>query len=172
MVHALGVEPRFARFGRGSTPEGGFCVSVFLVCRKGSKILLCKMTRPKDWYEEDGLPEDKAAEMIQSGKWVLPAAHLLYGEDPETAATRVMKTHLGVSRCRLRYRGLYSFTTSYETGGVHWDLCIVYEAIIQQKTKVAQWYSRVEYLDVGKLKPADLTRGHGDVLAAAGIIKA
>jgi ADP-ribose pyrophosphatase YjhB (NUDIX family) len=164
------MEPKFARFTPTSAPQGGFCISVFIACKKASKILVCKMTRPEDWYEQDGLPPEKAAEMIQSGSWVLPAAHLLYGEDPETAARRVVKSHLGVSRYRLRNLGLYSFTTRHDDGAVHWDLCSLYEVIIKQTMRPAQWYSKVEYLDVKRLKAEHFTRGHGDVLAAAGMI--
>lgn len=128
------------------------------------------MTRPEDWYEQDGLPREKAAEMIQSGRWVLPAAHLLYGEDLEIAARRVVKSHLGVSRGEFRSLGLYSFTTRRDDDTVHWDLCSLYEVIVKQKVRPARWYSKVEYVDVKRLKAEHFTRGHDDVLAAAGIM--
>jgi hypothetical protein len=58
----------------------------------------------------------------------------------------------------------------------HWDLCFLYQVQVSDSVaaKLArpEWFSELAFKPSASLKPEDFTRGHGDVLEAAGIIRA
>jgi len=57
----------------------------------------------------------------------------------------------------------------------HWDICFVYQAQVSKslaaKLNRPEWFSELEFKPLGSLKQEDFTRGHGDVLQMAGMLK-
>lgn len=81
-----------AMFREGHVPKGGTCISTFLVLSGEDGILLGKMTRPEVWVEMFFVGENFAPQYASSGKWLLPASHLKYGEKPDDAGTSPDRT--------------------------------------------------------------------------------
>ncbi len=89
---------RFARFGAEKiifpTPDQGLCVGSFLIIEKGGGILFGKAVKPE----------------FAKGKWLLPASHLKYGENPNDAAKRIAREQLSAEAQTIGYRGVWNFT--------------------------------------------------------------
>src|SRR5487761_679514 len=92
---------RFADFYEGalpfqmsSIPEGGMCLSVFLVLWKSNRhrVLLGKVNKDHDWISLGALSNESAEKA--STKWMLPSSHLLLYESPNNAALRVLKEQI------------------------------------------------------------------------------
>lgn len=125
-------------------PEEMAHISSFVLIRKGQQLLLVRRLRPERW----------------AGKWCLPGAVLLYGEDPAAAARRVVKEQLGASATAVKILDIQSF------GDKHWDLCFVYQAEIPEVGKLGQDFEKAEFFDHSKM-PAELREDHREVIDLA-----
>ena len=163
-----------ALFNESNVPRGGTCLSSFLVLKSDGKILVGKMTRPEIWIEKFLVGEMFAEKYAKSGKWVLPASHLLYGEHPLDAARRVLSDQLAVKdKLELSLTQVQSHLSQdpKDPDVAHWDVCFVYGGEIHQTISRPAWYASLELLDPLAISKDDFTRGHGDVLEQLGLIK-
>jgi ADP-ribose pyrophosphatase YjhB (NUDIX family) len=162
-----------ALFMEGHVPKGGTCVSVFLVLKGKEGILVGKMAKPEIWIDKFLVGEAFAPKYAASGKWLIPASHLKYGEKPEDAATRVLVEQVGASKSKLSFLEVQSHLSQdpNDPEAAHWDLCLVYGGTVKGKIKRPEWFSELNFVKPKELKSDDFTRGHGDVLKELGVIK-
>jgi ADP-ribose pyrophosphatase YjhB (NUDIX family) len=169
-----------ALFSEENVPPGGTCLSSFIAITNGRKILVGKMGRPEIWVERFLVGPSRAPVYAGSGKYVLPARHLHWYESPLEAARSIVKeqTGLAIPASRISLVGVQSHVSgdvNNEKEPPHWDLCFLYGARVPDRvaSKLArpEWFSELAFKPLASLKPEDFTRGHGDVLEAAGMIR-
>lgn len=163
-----------AVFMEGHAPKGGTCLSSFLVLKGKQGVLVGKMTKPEIWVERFLMGEMFAPKYAASGKWLLPASHLKYGEKPEDAAIRVLTEQVGSKKSKLKLLQVQSHLAQdpNDPEAAHWDICFVYGGTITGEIKTPEWFSELRFANPRGLKSDDFTRGHGDVLKELGTIKA
>jgi hypothetical protein len=111
----LATDRRFCRFNAGRSistgliaegpvviseiPAGGFCLSSFLVITEqepqavsSSKVLMGHLDPNAPWDHIGAL--DKSRVEVHSKGWMLPSSHLIFGESPQTSATRIASEQL------------------------------------------------------------------------------
>jgi ADP-ribose pyrophosphatase YjhB (NUDIX family) len=162
-----------ALFMPGHVPEGGACVSSFIIAEKEGKVLVGKMKNPDIWVEKFLVGPNFASKYAASGKWLLPASHLKFGESPDDCARRVLKEQILVGKPNCTLVGIQSHLSG-DPGDVenaHWDLCIIYRALVSEPIQVPEWFSELRYVSAKDLKTSDFTRGHGDILERLGLIR-
>jgi ADP-ribose pyrophosphatase YjhB (NUDIX family) len=161
-----------AMFMEGQIPKGGVCISSFIVAEKDGAILAGKMSNPEIWVERFLVGSTFAPKYAASGKWMLPASHLKFGESPDESAHRIIRDQLLVEAQGLKLAGIQSHLSGEpaDLENNHWDLCLIYEAKIPEASSVPKWFSELRYIPVKNLKPSDFTRGHGDILERLGLI--
>jgi len=108
---------------------------------KGKQVLLIRRSRPEQ----------------TAGSWVLPSAVINWGEDPGSAALRIIQEQLGVMPTAMKLLDVQSF------GDKHWDICFVFQCEVPAVGKLADGISKVEWFDLAKLPP-ELREGHKEVL--------
>jgi ADP-ribose pyrophosphatase YjhB (NUDIX family) len=128
----------------GTQPEEMTHISSFAFVSKGEQLLLVRRTRPERW----------------AGKWCIPGAVLLYGEDPAAGARRVVREQLGANATEVKLLDVQSF------GDKHWDVCFIYGAETPEIGKLGQDFDKAEYFEVARL-PAELRDDHKEVLDLA-----
>ena len=161
-----------AMFMPGHVPEGGACISSFIVAEKEGKVLVGKMKNPDIWAAKFLVGANFATKYAASGKWLLPASHLKFGESPDECAKRVLKEQLlaGAPTCTLE--GIQSHISGdpNDVENSHWDLCVIYKVSVPEPIRVPEWFSELRYVSVKDLKTGDFTRGHGDILEQLGLL--
>ena len=170
---------RKALFNEQNVPRGGVCLSSFLLVRSGRKVLVGRMAKPEVWVETFFVGEKFAPIYYSSGKYVLPARHLAWYESPLDAADGVIRDQLMM---RIPRRDIHLIQVQSHVGGdinsaeqpPHWDICFVYEvrtpAKILRELKVPPWFKDLHLVPLSSITVDDFTRGHGDVLAEAGLL--
>jgi ADP-ribose pyrophosphatase YjhB (NUDIX family) len=161
-----------AMFMPGQVPEGGACISSFVIVEKEGRVLVGKMKNPETWVEKFLVGPSFAPTYAASGKWLLPASHLKFGESPDQCAKRVMREQLLVGEPNCTLVGIQSHISndSSDVENAHWDLCIVYRASVPEPIRVPDWFSELCYVSPRDLKTGDFTRGHGDILEQLGLL--
>lgn len=169
------TETQFARFSpKGGAmrlttiPEGGFCLSAFLVISKTSdpnKVLLGHINPDAPWDKIGALDPGRVLN-FQKGL-MLPSSHLIYGESPQNAALRIAQDQLGVKDLELS--GPLVFSEVYRADS-HWDLEFLFLGKREEAPSTTMW-KQLEFMDVTKLKREDLVREQADILAHAGKFK-
>lgn len=148
-----------------SVPEGGMCISAFLVIsKKGARedVLMGKINKNAEW-DHIGALDGKRLERFASG-WMLPSSHLMLFETPEGAARRILREQLGIRNQALD--GPMAFADTSGTSN-HWDLGFIFTGERETAPSNAAW-DDLEFVDVTRLKRDDIVRSQLDVLAYAG----
>lgn len=169
---AMATERKFTRFNPADRPvttreipEGGICLSAFLVIgEKGhpERILMGHLDPSAPWDHIGALDAERAE--VNSKGWMLPSSHLLLGESPEAAAERITKEQLGLPMLELD--GPYVYSEVYGAKN-HWDLHFVF---IGERDQVAQHpvWSELTFVDVNETPRDNIARYHEDILALIG----
>ena len=113
-----------ALFREGHVPKGGACISAFLVLTGKGGVLVGKMARPEIWVERFFVGESFAPQYASSGKWILPASHLKYGEKPDDSAKRILNELVGVNDdVKLKFSQVQSHLSQdpNDPESAHWD---------------------------------------------------
>jgi len=162
-----------ALFMEGHAPKGGTCLSSFLILKGNGGILLGKMSKPEIWVERFFVGEQFAPTYAASNKWLLPASHLKYGEKPSDAAKRILNEQVGLKNVKLTLREVQSHLAEdpADPEAAHWDICFVYEGNLRGSVKRPEWFSELTFVRLKGLRSDDFTRGHGDVLREAGVMR-
>lgn len=157
----------------GHVPQGGACLSSFVIARKGNSVLVGKMTKPETWVEKFLMGPEWAPKYAASGKYLLPARHMTLGEHPAETAEKIVNEMLLAKGSKPRLLGVQSHlsgdTSNPDT--CHWDVCFVYGTTLKGKLTQPEWFSELEYVPLRSLHADDFTRGHGDILKEQGLIK-
>jgi ADP-ribose pyrophosphatase YjhB (NUDIX family) len=120
-------------------------ISSFAIIKKGDKILLAKRIRPE----------------FTAGKWTIPSSIINVGEHPEEATKRIVKEQIGAEARNTKLLDIQSY------GDKHWDLCFVYEVVIDGTGKISPDIELVEYFEKGKMPP-EFRTDHAEVLQKLG----
>jgi ADP-ribose pyrophosphatase YjhB (NUDIX family) len=171
-LDSVAAERVFTRFSKTSAPprineipEGGFCISSFVVLSKKGRpqeVLLGKLDKTADWERIGGLDKDRAES--SSRGWMLPGSHLLYGESPHDAAKRILTEMLGISDQKLQGPAVFSEVYGPKN---HWDIEFVFTGERDESKPHTAW-KELKFLDTTKLRESDFARNHQDVLAHVG----
>jgi len=138
------------------------------------------MARPEIWIERFLVGPKFAPVYASSDKYVLPARHLHWYESPLDAAHSILRDQVGLSVPRgeislVDVQSHVSGDVKNEDEPPHWDICFLYRAQISEKMGVnlarPEWFSELVFRPLGSLGRDDFTRGHGDVLDAAGMFR-
>lgn len=162
-----------AMFTEGHVPKGGTCISAFLVLTGKGGVLAGKMAKPNIWVEKFLVGENFAPKYASSGKWVLPASHLKYGEKPDDAAKRILTEQLDLGDVKLIFSQVQSHLSEdpNDPDSAHWDICFIYEGRVKGEVPKPEWFSELAFLKPKDMSVNDFTRGHGDVLKELGTIR-
>jgi ADP-ribose pyrophosphatase YjhB (NUDIX family) len=157
-----------------SVPEGGVCLSAFLIIRPAgtpTKVLLGRPDPQAPWEKLATLDETHLRSI--GDRWILPASHLHEFESPTHSAERIAREQLGISD--LTFRGPEVFSEAYPSvidpeSGTHWDLHFLFrgDLLSSQLRRTGAW-RELAFVDPLTLTRADLARGHADILALAGL---
>ena len=89
---SFSVERKKAQFTTESVPPGSVCLSAFVAVTDGQEgILAGRMDRLDIWLERFFVSPTNGPDFLASGKFLLPASHLLWYESPIDAAERILK---------------------------------------------------------------------------------
>jgi len=176
----MGPARRKALFDAENVPPGGVCLSSFVIVRGPRGILVGKMAKPDIWLERFFVGERFAPTYASSNKYLLPARHLAWYESPMEAAEGILhdQVRLRVPPSRIHLLDVQS----HIRGDVkstreppHWDICFVYQtripASISKTIKSLPWFDDLHFVSLSTLSRGDFTRGHGDVLQEAHLIR-
>jgi hypothetical protein len=97
-----------AMFMEGHVPKGSVCISSFIVAEREGKVLVGKMSSPEVWVDRFLVGSASAPEYAASGKWLLAASHLKFGESPDECAQRILREQLLVEVQGLNLAGIQS----------------------------------------------------------------
>jgi ADP-ribose pyrophosphatase YjhB (NUDIX family) len=162
---------RFTHFKRdvalprmGEIPEGGFCISAFLIISKtGSphQVLMGRINTKARWDHIGALDPERVER--HRGGWMLPSSALMFGESPQQAAERILQEQLGLDDQPLEGPSIFS-----EVYGPlnHWDLEFLF---LGQRTNAPSndAWRVLDFVDLTKTRREDMARGHEDILAHA-----
>jgi ADP-ribose pyrophosphatase YjhB (NUDIX family) len=166
------TDRRFAAFSKdalpprmNTVPEGGMCISAFLVIsKKGGQgdVLMGRINKNAEW-DNIGALDGKRVERFASG-WMLPSSHLILFETPEGAARRILREQLGIRNQALD--GPLAFADTSGTSN-HWDIGFIFTGERESAPSNAAW-DELKFVQVAKLKRDEIVRSQLDVLAYAG----
>ncbi len=146
-------------------PEGGFCLSTFLVIsnsRNPNEVLLGHLNPESPW-DHIGALDPPRVKMNKNG-WMLPACHLIVGESPQEAAQRILREQLDLRDQKLE--GPMIFSEVYGEHS-HWDLEFVFLGERGSIRPSSAW-RELRFVDMTKLKKENFSRLHEDILANVG----
>jgi ADP-ribose pyrophosphatase YjhB (NUDIX family) len=177
------TDRRFCRFVRAmpehgdsgvyttEVPEGGLCLSTFLMIEDGAGRVLMGHLDPRAPWDHIGALDAERARAHSKG-WMLPSSHLMLFESPQEAAQRVLKEQLGMQDIRLsdpmvvaevgtpkRFPGLLR----------HWDFEFIFrgKAPSGSPPRHEAW-SELRYVDLNHTPKKEIARSHDEVLESAG----
>ena len=169
----MATERKFCRFAATDRPlstreipEGGICLSAFLVIREAGReghVLMGRLDPAAAWDHIGALDPERA--QANSQGWMLPSSHLLIGESPEATADRILKEQLGVPEQPLD--GPRVFSEVYGAKN-HWDLEFVFQGERGQIAQHPAW-SELRFVDVNETPRDQIARYHEDILAHVGL---
>lgn len=159
-------------FQMSSIPDGGMCLSAFVVVWKDDihNVLLGKVNKDYDWIKLGALNSDSTSRI--SSRWMLPSSHLILFENPRDAAKRVLKEQLGLDD--LETQGPKVFSEVYDAPKYeiknHWDVEFVFTKHVDHLEEIRHpAWSDLKFVDVRKMQDNEFARNHQDILAQAGL---
>ena len=151
-------------------PQGGICLSAFIVLSKRKNkhlVLMGRLSKKAAWDHIGGLDEERVER--NSKGWMLPSSHLMLGEGPLDAARRIMREQLGLVKQRIE--GPRVFSEVYTPGRHwerHWDLEFVYLGVRETVPTHEAW-SELRFVDLRHTGKEEIARSHEDILAHVGV---
>jgi ADP-ribose pyrophosphatase YjhB (NUDIX family) len=163
---------KFAHFKRDvapprikEIPEGGFCISAFVIISKRgdpNQVLMGRLNKDAPWDHIGGLDHERVER--HSKGWMLPSSGLIFGESAREAAERVLKEQLGLSDQKLE--GPTVFSELYGDKG-HWDIEFLFLGERADLPSHNAW-TELNFVDTLSIRREEIARSHEDVLAHAG----
>lgn len=160
-------------FGMPEVPEGGLCLSAFLLITDPAhpdRVLMGRLNPAAPWDHIGALDASRTA--VHSRGWMLPSSHLILNESPEAAAHRIAAEQL--ERPDLSFSDAQVVSEVYTPrrfpGLVkHWDLEFLFRGTWPGggPPNAAAW-TDLHFVDLPNTSRADIARSHEDILASAG----
>jgi len=149
----------------GRIPEGGVCISAFVVIsRRGDSksVLMGRINKSAPW-DHIGALDPGRVERHSKG-WMLPSSHLIFGESPQDAGVRILREQLGVEEQRLEAPQVFS-----EVYGAlnHWDLEFVFLGERSDVPNHKAW-NELKFIDLTETRKEEIARSHEDILVHIG----
>ncbi len=159
-------------------PEGGFCLSSFLVIKEledPEKVLMGHLNPNAAWDYIGALDSERIK--THSTGWMLPSCHLIYGESPLQAAQRIADEQLVLEKESLSFEdGPTIFSDFYVSrhtpaGAKHWDLGFIFKSTLgKDAIRPNPAWSVLEFVALQKAKErGEIARSHADILEYAGL---
>lgn len=168
----MGTNRRFAHFKKDvvsprmkAVPEGGFCISAFLIISKNNnpdQVLMGHINKKAPWDHLGALDPERVER--HSKGWMLPSSALILGESPNQASKRILKEQLSLDDRHLE--GPLVFSEVYGSMD-HWDLEFLFLGECDEVPSNEAW-SQLKFVDLTKTGRDDIARGHEDILAHVG----
>ena len=165
------TDRKFAAFSKEAVPprmrkmpEGGMCVSAFVIVSKkadSGKVLMGRINPNANW-DHLGALDAKRAVRVSAG-WMLPSSHLILYETPEGAARRIFREQLNIKNMKLDGPLPFVDTSGLEN---HWDIGFIFLGELESAPKSASWLE-LAFVDPGEVQ-GEVVRSQLDVLAYAG----
>ena len=178
----MATDRKFCRFARSvpedgsetvyttAIPEGGLCLSSFVVLTDGGRVLMGHLDPKAPWDHIGALDSGRAA--AHSKGWMLPSSHLMLYESPKDAAQRILAEQLGLEGVHLsepmvvaevgtprRFPGLLK----------HWDFEFIFrgQGPAGSPPRSGAW-TELRYIDTKATPRKEIARSHDEVLESAG----
>jgi ADP-ribose pyrophosphatase YjhB (NUDIX family) len=165
----MATERKFAHFKKqivppriNEIPEGGFCISAFVIIskkRNKDRVLMGRINKTARWDHIGGLDPERVER--HSKGWMLPSSGLVWGESPQDAAERILKEQLGLMDQKLD--GPLVFSELYGQPN-HWDLEFLFLGKRNNLPSNGAW-SELKFIDLKKTRKEEIARLHEDILA-------
>jgi hypothetical protein len=178
------MERRFTRLRRGSAaenpgasvlPDGGMCLSVFLVLtppNRPAAVLMGRVDPSAPWGEIGAVDPGRLRAI--GDRWMLPSSQLVFFESPDEAARRILREQLASDPVPIH--GPAVFSEAYPRPGSsakdpHWDFHFIYRGDWPSSSPLrAPAWRELAFVDVGQLRPEEMARNQGDVLSLVGLV--
>jgi len=173
---------RFCRFNRvdevtfGMTefPEGGLCLSAFLILSERGhpdRVLMGHLNPAAAWDHIGAL--DASRTQAHSRGWMLPSSHLMVKESPQEAAARIAQEQLGLTDLKVADPKVVSEVYSprrFADVPDHWDLEFLFRGELPQGMvpRHAAW-TELRFVDLATTPKSAIARSHEEVLESAGL---
>lgn len=154
-------------------PEGGLCLSSFLVMSESSKpnsVLMGHLNPDAPWDHIGALDESRVR--IHSQGWMLPSSHLMIHESPKEAALRVAREQLGLKDLKFSEPKVVSEVYSpkrFQNLASHWDIEFIFSGSLDKGRlgKVSAWKD-LQFVNPSTIERSSIARSHEDILESAG----
>ncbi len=178
----MATDRRFCRFnklgdvpfGMPEVPEGGLCLSAFLVLTEHGhpdRVLMGHLDPSAPWDHIGALDPSRTA--VHSKGWMLPSSHLIVNESPDEAARRIAAEQL--ERRDLAFGEPRVVSEVYAPRRFpelvrHWDLEFIFrgEWTGGATPRAAAWKD-LAFVDVSATPSSAIARSHEDILESAGL---
>ena len=177
------AERRFTRFrrapvtafpGASEVPDGGMCLSVFLLLEapdRDGTVLLGQPDATAPWWEIGAIDAERLRRI--GARWMLPSRQLRFYEGPDEAARAILHEQLGAGPLPLTGPQVFSDPAdapSPATADPHWDIHFVYRGRWPSANPPrSPVWKRLEFVGLAQLPRDDVARGQADVLELAGL---
>ena len=160
--------------GMPQVPEGGLCLSAFLVItdtQNPNSVLMGNLNPKAPWDHIGAL--DPARIEAHSKGWMLPSSHLIVYESPHDAAKRILKEQLELDNLKLSEPTVISETylpKRFPNMPHHWDIEFIFKGQIDkdQMPKPQAWL-RLDLVNLSFTSKAEIARSHEDILESVGL---
>ena len=152
-------------------PEGGVCLSSFLIVTDSSGGVLMGHLNPKaPWDQIRALDAERAR--THSRGWMLPSSHLMLLESPQEAAQRILREQLGMQGVELSEPMVVAEVGTprrFSSLQRHWDFEFIFRAKAPSGTPPRnEAWTELRYIDPTQTRRQDVARSHDEVLENAG----
>jgi hypothetical protein len=164
--------------GRSELPEGGLCLSAFLVITepgRTDRVLMGHLNPAAPW-DRLGALNAARVERHRHG-WMLPSSHLMIHESPEAAAHRIATEQLELPGLKLDGPRVVSevyvpqrYLPNEADWVAHWDFEFIFrgELAATDVPKPAAW-TDLAFVDLRRTSTSDVARSHEDIIESAGL---
>jgi len=165
-----------ASFGMAEVPEGGLCLSTFLVIsdvENPNSALMGHLNSEAPW-DHLGALDSRRIEVHSKG-WMLPSSHLIVYESPQDAAKRILREQLGISAKDLHGPQVVSETYAlkrFPNLPRHWDIEFIFRGELSRENipaKTNAWID-LNFVDLNVVKRSEIARSHEDILESSGLV--
>ncbi len=161
-------------FGMPEVPEGGLCLSAFLVLNEPGHpdhVLMGHLDPAAPWDHIGALDASRTA--VHSKGWMLPSSHLLVNESPDEAARRIAAEQLerdDVTFSEPRVVSEVYTPKRFPNVARHWDLEFIFRGIwpADARPHAAAW-TDLRFVDLATTPKSAIARSHEDILESAGL---